>query len=124
MRERQRGMTFLGLMILLSFIGVFIYAGIKLAPVYLQGYKVMKAVGDLPHETEGGAVNPATIVRALEKRFDIEDITEVNPREVEINKTDTGYAVHATYDVTVPFVGNLSFLVHFDKVVSLTAGAG
>jgi Domain of unknown function (DUF4845) len=121
MRERQRGMTFLGLMILLSFIGIFIYAGIKLAPVYLQGYKVMKAIGDIKHETDGAAVTPPTIQRALEKRFDIEDITEVKPKEVDITKTETGYTVHAAYDVPVPFVGNLSFLVHFEKTVDLSA---
>jgi hypothetical protein len=121
MRERQRGMTFLGLMILLGFIGIFVYAGIKLAPVYLQGYKVMKAVADLKHETEGAAITPPAIQRALEKRFDIEDITEVKPKEVDITKTDSGYTVHAGYDVTVPFFGNLFFLVRFDKTVDLTA---
>jgi len=119
MRERQRGMTFLGLLILLSFIGIFVFAGIKLAPVYLQGYKVMKAVADLKNETEG-AVTPATIQRALEKRFDIEDITEVKPKEVDIAKTEGGYSVHAAYDVQVPFFGNLSFLVHFEKTVNLS----
>ena len=36
----QRGMTTLGLLILLVFLGTFAYAGIRLVPVYLEDLKI------------------------------------------------------------------------------------
>ncbi len=35
MRQHQRGMTFIGLLCILALAGVVVYAGIRLAPVYL-----------------------------------------------------------------------------------------
>ena len=118
MRNRQQGMTFLGLCILIVFIGIFVYAGIRLTPTYLEYFKIQKALMDLRQEVSG-APSPQAIQVALGKRFDIEDITEVDPKTMDITHDEKAFYVHATYDVTVPFVGNVSFLVHFDKTVTL-----
>ena len=52
-RNRQLGVTALGWLILLTPFAIVIYAGIRLAPVYLNYMKVAKAI-DKAHETNGG----------------------------------------------------------------------
>ena len=45
MRNHQQGMTFIGLLFVLAMAGVIVYAGIRLAPLYLNYMKVAKHHG-------------------------------------------------------------------------------
>jgi hypothetical protein len=40
MRARQRGMTFLGLLILILVVGTWVYAAIRVVPLYLENMKI------------------------------------------------------------------------------------
>ncbi|HUO94846.1 MAG TPA: DUF4845 domain-containing protein [Steroidobacteraceae bacterium] len=111
-------MTTLGLAILIAFVGIFVYAGIRLVPVYLEYFNVVKALEGLKSDAEGG---PAQMRIALEKRFDIEDIKSLDWKAVEITKEGPNWAVHAAYDAETSFLGNVGFVVHFDKTVLLNA---
>jgi hypothetical protein len=121
MLKRQRGITFLGLVILVGFLGIFVYAGIQLIPAYLNFMKVNKALADLKTEIPG-TITQAVIVRTLEKRFEIEDVALIDAKTVEITHEESGWTVHAGYDDVRPFLFNVSFLVHFDKSVVLQSG--
>ena len=122
MRQRQKGMTFMGLVILVAFLGIFVYAGITLLPAYLGYMKVAKALTDLKTELTG-TITQSAIQRTLARRFDLEDVTFYDPKSVEITHEDAGWTVHAAYDDVRPFLFNVSFVVHFDKTVVLqTAG--
>ena len=117
-RAQQRGMTTLGFIIMIAFVGLFIYAGIRLLPVYLEYFNVMRSVQALKAEVDGG---PGAMRKALQKHFDIEGITSVDFKDIEITKAGSGYDAHILYDAQAPFVGNVGFVVHFDNTVSLAA---
>ena len=51
--KRQAGMTTLGLLILVSFIGIFAFAGLRLTPVYLNYMKVVGVVSGVYKEFDG-----------------------------------------------------------------------
>jgi hypothetical protein len=120
-QRRQRGITAIGLMILISFIGLFVYAGIRLAPVYLEYFNVVKAIEALKTEADTG---PVAMKRTLEKHFDIEDIKSLSYKDVEFSKEGSGWRVRAAYDAETPFIGNVGFIVHFDKTVNLSGPPG
>jgi hypothetical protein len=116
--HRQRGMTFLGLLILVAFVGLFVYAGLRLTPVYLEYMKVAKAMESL--RAEGGAgVDPRTLRLALEKRFDIDDVESISARDVEITREGSNLVVRAAWERTTDFVANVGFIVTFDKSVEV-----
>jgi hypothetical protein len=119
--RRQRGMTTAGLLIMISFVGLFVYAGIRLVPVYLEYFNVVRSIEGVRSDAEQG---PAAMRIALEKRFDIEDIKSVNFKDVEITREGRGYAMHVAYDAQTSFLGNVGFVVHFDKTVDLSGAAG
>jgi hypothetical protein len=116
-RRRQRGMTFLGMVILIAFVGLFVYAGIRLTPVYLEYMKVARALEGLRTESAGGS--PQAFRIALEKRFDIDDVRSLDWRDVEITRDGDVWLVRAAYQVPTPFVYNVDFLVNFDKTVEI-----
>ncbi len=119
-RRRERGMTTIGLIIMVCFVGLFVYAGIRLVPVYLQYFNVLKSVEGLKADVDGG---PARMRIALEKRFAIEDISDLDYKDIEITKNGSAYDLHIAYDAQTPFVGNVGFVVHFDHVVTLAASS-
>jgi Domain of unknown function (DUF4845) len=114
--SRERGITAIGLIILITFVGVFAYAGIRLLPVYLEYFSVVRAIQSLKADAESG---PTAMRKELEKRFDIDNITSLDWHEVQITKEGSSYAVHAAYDAETPFIANVGFIVHFDKTVNL-----
>jgi hypothetical protein len=117
MKQRQRGMTFLGLVTILAILGAGLYAAIRLVPVYLEYTKVARALEQVRDEHGAIETNPQLIRRSLERRWDVEDIASIGWKEVEIKKSGEGYDVRAAYEVEQPFVANVYLLAKFDKSV-------
>ena len=119
MRSRQRGATFLGMVVLVAIIGSGLYAGIRLVPIYFEYMAVVRAMNQTAKELSGNATSPQTIRGALDRRWSIEDIKSVQPQQMEFKKTGTGYTMRAWYRAEVPFVGNVSLVADFDKSVDV-----
>lgn len=113
--RREAGMTTLGLLILIVFVGLFAFAGIRLTPVYLNYMKVVGVVNGVQDEFDGQNASRAAIRNSIGRRFDIESVAEITARDVDVNAVDGGFEVVAQYDHTAPFISNVSFTVHFNK---------
>lgn len=123
MRNRQRGITAIGFVILAMFIGMFVYAGIRLLPVYMEYMNIAKALDKLRQDSTG--LDSATAIRnALDKTFNIDYVSSIDARDIAITREGNSWAVRAEYDAPAPFVGNVSFMVHFDKTVLLGPPGG
>ena len=115
MRRHQAGMTTLGMIILVSFIGLFAFAGIRLTPVYLNYMKVVSIVESVRDEFDSTGASRADIRRSIGRRFDIESVSEITAQEVKVTTVEGGFEVSATYSHKSPFIANVFFLVDFDK---------
>ena len=114
-RRHQAGMTTLGLIILVAFVGIFAFAGIRLAPVYLNYMKVVGVVDGVTAEFDGKGADRSAIRKSIARRFDIESVGELTARDVKVTPVDGGIEVAATYSHKAPFISNVSFIVDFDK---------
>ena len=114
-RKSQAGMTTLGLILLVTFVGLFAFAGIRLTPVYLNYMKVAGVVAGVHKEFDGANATRAAIRSSVSRRFDIESVGVITARDVKVTKVDGGYEVAATYSHKAPFIANVSFIVDFDK---------
>jgi hypothetical protein len=123
MRKSQQGMTFLGLLILLTFVGLFVYAGIRLIPLYLEYMSVAKTLDNLKSEADASST-VQSIRNSLERHFEVDDIKALDWRDIQIQRQGNSWQVEAAYDAQAPFVANISFSVHFDKTVTLGSSAG
>lgn len=117
MKKRQAGITTLGLVILVSFVGLFAFAGIRLTPVYLNYMKVVGVVDGVRNEFDGTGASRAQIRSSISRRFDIESVGIITAKDVKVVKVDGGHEVAATYSHKSPFIANVSFVVDFDKRV-------
>jgi hypothetical protein len=115
--RRQEGMTTLGLIILVAFVGLFAFAGLRLTPVYLNYMKVQGVLNGVHVEFDGTNPSRSAIRSSISRRFDVESVSEITANEVTVTSTEKGYEVRAKYTHVAPFIANVSFSVQFDKAV-------
>jgi hypothetical protein len=122
MRQHERGVTFLGWIIILLPVALVLYGGIRLTPKYLEYMKIARALEQVRDELKGDQPDAAMIRNSIEKRFDIEDVTVMTVRDTDklkVTKDGSGYKVEAVYQDVAPYVSNVSLLVNFDKIVHM-----
>ena len=124
MRSKQTGVTFIGWIILLIPMAICLYAGIRLAPVYLNYMKVAKTLEQLKSEIKGGEAGSATEIRkTIQKHFDVESVDYPEAKDIKVTHEGKSWVVSAAYDDQAPLFSNVFILVAFDKSVTLGGGA-
>ena len=122
MQHRQRGMTMIGMLVLVVVVGAWVYAGIRMTPKYLEYMRVAATLEKVRDEFDA---NPGTtefmLRKAVERHFDIEMVNVISANDIEITKDGGQFNMRAYYDDVVPLAGNVSFLVEFDKSVVVNA---
>lgn len=114
---QQAGMTTVGFLILAVFVGLFAFAFIRLAPVYLNYMKVAGVLEGVHKEFDGQNASRNAIRTSIARRFDVESVSQIKANDIKVTTDGTGFVVKAAYDHTTPFISNVSFTVHFDKEV-------
>jgi len=124
MRFRQRGVTFIGWLFLLTPLVVVGYAGVRLAPVYLNYMKVVRALNLVASDAAGNA-DPRAIRTTIDKHFEIDMVDYPTSKDIKVTKSAAGgWDVEASYDDEAPLFANISLHVVFDKTVHAGSGSG
>ena len=119
MRKSQRGITLLGWMLLLIPIAIIGYAGIRMAPIYINYFRVVKVLEQTAAEAKGEAVNPTEVHNSLERRFNVEYVDTPDAKDIDVHREGEHWVAIAKYEEVAPLFGNLSLLMQFDKQVEL-----
>lgn len=112
---RESGMTTIGFLMLIIFVGLFAFAAIRLTPVYLNYMKVAGVVNGVYEEFDGQNPSRGAILTSISRRFGVESVSEIDYRQVKVTPEGNGFLVEAVYDHTTPFIGNIYFTVKFEK---------
>jgi hypothetical protein len=123
MRNRQLGVTAIGWLVLLTPVAIVVYAGIRLAPVYLNYMKVAKAMEGTVSEMKAGGATPQTIRATIDKHFEIDMVDYPTTKDMKITKDGGSWIVESQYDDEAPLFANLSLRVTFDKKVKIGGGS-
>jgi hypothetical protein len=119
MLRHQRGITFIGGLIIATFVAIIGFAALRLAPVYLEYQKVVAAFKQLEVEYATGGATEGDIRLTLQRRFDVDDVTSITPQEVSIRRNNGVLEVSVEYSAVAPFISNISFLVDFKRTVNV-----
>ena len=122
MRNRQLGVTAVGWLFLLTPLAIVVYAGIRVAPVYLNYMKVAKAMDQSVNELKAAGASPQAIRTTIDKHFEIDMVDYPTTREMKITKDGSWWLVESQYDDEAPLFANLSLHVAFDKKVRIGGG--
>lgn len=114
---REDGMTALGIIILVMFVGIFVFGALRLTPIYLNYMKVAGVLDGVYKEFDSQNPSRSVIRRSVQRRFDVESVSIITARDIKVTVDSGGFLVAAVYDHTVPFIGNIYFTVKFDEQV-------
>src|SRR3984893_18783889 len=118
MHNRQQGVTAIGWLILLTPFAILVYAGIRLAPVYLNYMKVVRAIDQAASSGKSSAVDSTAI------RIAIDMVEYPTIKDIQIRRDAGAWLIEAKYDDEAPLFGNVSLHVTFDKTARTAGGSG
>jgi len=119
-RQGQQGITLIGLVILVAFIGVIGLAVIKIVPLYMEKMRIGQVMSDLQEELGTGGNSPASIMNALNNQFYIESLRDLTANEVKIDRSNSGFTVRVNREARAPFFADLYFVVVIDEQVEIS----
>jgi len=122
----SRGITLLGFIIMLCVAGFFAYIVMKLVPVYVEYFGVVKSMEQIKDEPGAAQKSIEEIRRDLNVKFDLQYVDEkdIPPQAIQVKREATGPTLRIAYEKRVPFMYNIDLVASFDKTVNLTnAGA-
>ena len=110
----QTGLTVTGI-IFLMLVGAFVLtAGFKLGPVYLDNAFIREAIESLEEENFR-EMTDRQILTHLERTFDINNIRDVNPKDIKISREKHRLLVAMDYERRINFMGNVDVVVKFEN---------
>jgi hypothetical protein len=123
MRNRERGVTAIGWLFLLTPIVIVGYAGMRLVPLYLNYMKVVRALDQAASDFKSGG-DPQTIRRSVEKRFEIDMVDFPTTKDMKVTRDGDGWLLEMQYDDEAPLFSNIALHVSFDKTAHAAGGGG
>ena len=129
--NRQSGMSFVFMLILIGLFGYAIYIGIKLAPVYMEYLNIKASVDGLAGEMKNRKLNKAQALDLLDRRLSTNYVSvgdlkpsrdgcAVGKKDVfHFKKVKKEIELGVSYEKRIPMVANVDALVNFDYITTV-----
>lgn len=111
--NKQQGMTFIGLVLVVAAVIFLAVIGMKVVPAYIEFFGVKKIIGSIGSDPKFNEMSKQDIMTAFDKGADIGYVKVIQGKDLVIAKGESGNVVSADYQVTVPIVANASVLLDF-----------
>ena len=118
MMKKQKGITFVGMLLVGGLIGFFALIGMKIAPSYIEYMSVKKVIEAMSVDSEIQNMSVKEIRNSFNNRANIAYVTVIKGEDLEISKEDGSTVVIAQYAVKTPLFGNLSACMDFTASTS------
>lgn len=113
--HRQSGLTAVSIVALLAIAAFFIMLGLRLAPIYLENFKVASHLEKIAKDPASKSMSEDEIIKTLFKRFDLDDVEHVSQEDLTIEPSDNGIMISIDYEVRSPTIGNVDIVVSFSE---------
>lgn len=121
---RQRGGVYGTIFLVALFAGAALL-GLKVIPIYLNQGKIETAVSNVAAAPQYAKASPYEIRRALEKRWDVDDVKYLELEDIKIDRTNLGNrALAYKYEVRQTLFLNWDLVLTFEKKYPLVVASG
>ncbi|HEX4871238.1 MAG TPA: DUF4845 domain-containing protein [Nevskiaceae bacterium] len=121
---RQRGLGWFGLLIVFGLIALFAIVGIKSFPLYMNQFTLAGAVNGVANDPELANADAGRVRTALQRRWDIDDIKLITPKDVKIKRVDGGRVLSYDYEARTHLFYNVFLVFQFKDEVRLRGTGG
>ena len=117
---KQRGLTFISLLLLLMIGGFFVLLALRLGPIYLENFTIRSVLQGLTKEPGLGQRSPQEIRSMLDNRLYINDVRRLKPQDFKFSREGEVLKIVISYEVREHIAANVDALVSFTEQVELS----
>ncbi|HPY41611.1 MAG TPA: DUF4845 domain-containing protein [Thiolinea sp.] len=120
--KKQRGVSFLSWVSILSILILAFVTGVKLVPVYIEFYSVQSIMQKIAADPSISATNTQSLRGKLDDYLNINGMYTVQREYFSVQpipENKNAKALVVDYEVRKPWLGNISFLLSFHHTVEL-----
>ena len=111
---KQRGITFIGLVVVLAIFGFFAVIGIKIFPAYSEYAAVKNIIESIGKGADFDSISEVKLRDSFDRGASIGYVSVINGKDLVIEKNAEGKkVVSIEYQVVKPVVANISILMNF-----------
>lgn len=119
LRRKQKGITAIGMAIILGLVAFFALIALRLLPIYLEYFNVSSHLDRLASESETQSRTNEEIYDTLMKRYQLDDVENVTTDEIYIDRQGGELKISVEYEVRTTAIGNVDMIVSFSKEVDV-----
>jgi Domain of unknown function (DUF4845) len=112
--NKERGMSMVGIAFAAVIVVVVVLVCFRLLPTLLEYWEIRNALGQIVNNPELKNASPQAIRAAFDKQAQVDDITSLQGKDIEIQKQGGELALSASYFTRVPLAGSVSLCFDFD----------
>ena len=117
--RKQKGLTLIGFVIVLSFVLFITFIGMKIGPIYMEYYSVVSAMNGVASERGSARLSPYQIrVKVLNRLYVSYATDNIKETNIKITRGDE-VKLRIAYEVRKPVMGNLDVVAKSDRSVKL-----
>ena len=117
--HKQKGMSIVGFIIVLGLAIFVAFIGMRIAPMYLEYYSVVKTLESVAAEPGSARYGPYDLRLKIITRLQLSYTENVTESDIKVTRGN-GVHVRIAYQVRQPVIGNLDVIATFDKSVRLS----
>jgi hypothetical protein len=113
--NRQKGLTFISIMIILGLIAFFVMIALKVGPIYMNHNKVVSTLTAVEGMSGIENMSKREIELTIAKRLSMNYVDKIKYDDFEIRRQGELLTVSIDYERVEKLMGNLSVLVEFSE---------
>ena len=118
--RRENGFTLIGFLVALCVTLFFVYAGMRVVPMYLEYHALGNALAKLEADPAAKNMSPQKIKQSIKSSLWASYASaNIKPEHMKITKKGGAVNVRVAYEIREPFLGNIDIIGSFDKSVDL-----
>ena len=106
---RQRGISIVGLLLLVVVIGFLGIVGLRVLPTFVEYRAIQSAV----KKAKASANTVPEMVKAFDRSATIDDITTLVGKDLDFNKVDDDIVISYAYTKKIPLFGPVSLTIDY-----------
>lgn len=116
LRQRQSGMSLLGMLCIAIMLGFFVMCILKMGPSYFEYLSVKEIMGKVSREFEPDKDNISDIRRHIANLLNTNQIYALKPQDVEVFRKDGKTYIDAGYEARIPVMWRIDAVLKFDDL--------
>ena len=113
--KKQKGLTFITIMIILGVLAFFVMLILKIGPIYMNHNKIQSAIAAVEAMPDVHALPKYEVRATLAKRMNMNYVDKITVNDFVITKRMNYLKVELDYEKVEKLMGNLSVLVEFSE---------